>query len=255
MAPVSSRFSCTDDATLDEGLAAAKSALAAGELVVLPTDTVYGLAADAFEPAAVRRLLEAKGRDRDMPPPVLVASPTTLDALATDIPSYLRDMISELWPGPLTVICHQQPSLSWDLGDTRETVAVRMPDNPYALALLKQTGPLAVSSANTSGEPAAEDIEAAELMLGDAVAVYLDGGPAAGAVPSTIVDVTGRTPRIAREGAVPASVLAEYHIALAPKAVPEADELPETEEAPEAEEVREDDEVDTGPPAPEKGVG
>ena len=126
-----------------------------GELVVLPTDTVYGIGADAFDPDAVRRLLAAKGRGRDMPPPVLVSAPTTLDALAVGVPSYARALIDELWPGPLTLVCRQQPSLQWDLGDTRGTVAVRMPDHAVALELLARTGPLAVSSANRTGLPAA----------------------------------------------------------------------------------------------------
>lgn len=207
---MSRRFCCDDGAELDRGLAAALEALRGGELVVLPTDTVYGLGADAFEPAAVRRLLRAKGRGRDMPPPVLVSSPTTLDALATDVPGYVRNMVAECWPGPLTVICHQQPSLSWDLGDTRETVAVRMPDDRRALALLKQSGPLAVSSANTSGQPAATSVDEAEKMLGDAVEVYLDGGPSAGEVPSTILDVTGTRGRVVRSGALSVQRLREF---------------------------------------------
>ncbi|MGH3425889.1 MAG: L-threonylcarbamoyladenylate synthase [Nocardioidaceae bacterium] len=207
---MSQRFSCADEAELDRGLAAAVEALRAGELVVLPTDTVYGLAADAFEPEAVRRLLRAKGRGRDMPPPVLVSSPTTLDALATGVPGYVRDMVSECWPGPLTVICHQQPSLSWDLGDTRETVAVRMPDDKFALALLKQSGPLAVSSANTTGQPAARSVDEAEEMLGDDVEVYLDGGRTTSDVPSTILDVTGTHGWVVRQGALPLERLREY---------------------------------------------
>lgn len=209
-APEQRRFSCEDDDELDRGLEAAKAALAAGNLVVIPTDTVYGVAADAFQPEAVSRLLAAKGRGRDAPPPVLVAAPTTLDALAVDIPSWVRDMVSALWPGPLTVICHQQASLSWDLGDNRETVAVRMPGDENALALLKQTGPLAVSSANTTGEPPAQDVDTAEQMLGDSVEIYLDGGPTASGVPSTIIDVTGRIGRVVRLGAIPLERLREF---------------------------------------------
>lgn len=181
------------------------------QLVVFPTDTVYGIAADAFEPAAVRNLLRAKGRGRDLPLPVLVAAVSTLDALATNIPGYARDMVDELWPGGLTLVCRQQSSLSWDLGDNRETVAVRVPDNEYAIALLKKTGPLAVSSANTHGDPAATDVDAAEEMLGDKVAVYLDGGTCAGSTASTIVDVTGPDPRVLREGAVSLERLKEFN--------------------------------------------
>lgn len=205
------KFDCSIDEEFDRGLEAAQQALEDGKLVVLPTDTVYGLAADAFSAAAVQRLLDAKGRTRQMPPPVLVGAPTTLDALAVEIPTYLRTMVAELWPGPLTVICRQQPSLNWDLGETRNTVAVRMPNDPRALALLKQTGPLAVSSANTTGEPAAQTVDEAELMLGESVAVYLDGGPTESRVPSTILDVTGMTPRILRAGAIDLATLHTYN--------------------------------------------
>src|SRR5690349_9137529 len=102
---------------------AAALAIQRGQLVVLPTDTVYGLAADAFDPDAVARLLDAKGRGREMPPPVLVSTATTLDALATKVPDYARALTDAFWPGPLTLVCHEQPSLRWDLGETRGTVA------------------------------------------------------------------------------------------------------------------------------------
>jgi L-threonylcarbamoyladenylate synthase len=193
----------TDDATEREtGVAAAALAVQRGKLVVLPTDTVYGIGADAFDATAVRGLLAAKGRGREMPPPVLVSAATTLDALAVGVPIYARELVKELWPGPLTLVCRQQPSLQWDLGDTRGTVAVRMPDHEVALELLSRTGPLAVSSANKSGMPAALDADAAEAMLGDSVEVILDAGPTAGAEPSTIVDVTGVQGRLLRLGAV-----------------------------------------------------
>jgi tRNA threonylcarbamoyl adenosine modification protein (Sua5/YciO/YrdC/YwlC family) len=209
MTSVSTRFDTSDETERETGLAEAALAVQRGRLVVLPTDTVYGVGADAFDPAAVRRLLAAKGRGREMPPPVLVSTPTTLDALAVGVPSYARALIQELWPGPLTLVCRQQPSLQWDLGDTRGTVAVRMPDHEVALQLLARTGPLAVSSANRTGLDAATDADQAESMLGDAVDVVLDGGPSAGPVPSTIVDVTGQTGRVLRLGAVPLERLQE----------------------------------------------
>lgn len=208
------KFDCSDDADFAKGLDAAATALSQGELVVLPTDTVYGVAADAFNPQAVQRLLNAKGRSRQMPPPVLVPSPATLEALAADIPSYARAMVAALWPGALTVVFHQQASLRWDLGVTRETVAVRMPDDDRALALLKRTGPLAVSSANTTGLPAATTAEDAQSMLGEAVSVYLDGGPARIGEASSIVDVTGSVPRLLRAGAIPVERLAAFNSAL-----------------------------------------
>lgn len=221
------KYDCSVDDEFDRGLLAAQAALEEGKLVVLPTDTVYGLAADAFSPRAVQNLLDAKGRGRDMPPPVLVGSPTTLDALAVDIPTWLRTMVEALWPGPLTVVCRQQASLTWDLGETHNTVAVRMPDDRRALALLKQTGPLAVSSANTTGSPAAQDVDAAERMLGARVAVYLDGGPTASGTPSTILDVTATTPRVLRQGAIPLEVLHQFNNTIEPAETPAAPEAPE----------------------------
>jgi tRNA threonylcarbamoyl adenosine modification protein (Sua5/YciO/YrdC/YwlC family) len=200
--PAAQRFSTADETEREAGIANAALAVQRGRLVVLPTDTVYGIGADAFDAEAVRRLLAAKGRGREMPPPVLVSAPTTLDALAVGVPSYARALITELWPGPLTLVCRQQPSLQWDLGDTRGTVAVRMPDHEVALELLARTGPLAVSSANRTGLPAATDADEAERMLGRKVAVIIDSGPTPGSVPSTIVDVTGPTGRVLRLGAV-----------------------------------------------------
>jgi tRNA threonylcarbamoyl adenosine modification protein (Sua5/YciO/YrdC/YwlC family) len=196
------RFRTTDKDEREAGVANAALAVQRGGLVVLPTDTVYGVAADAFDPAAVRRLLAAKGRGREMPPPVLVSAATTLDALTVGVPTWARELIKELWPGPLTLVCRQQPSLQWDLGDTRGTVAVRMPDHDVAIELLLRTGPMAVSSANRSGRPAAQDADAAEEMLGASVDVILDAGPTPGPVPSTILDVTTTPGRVLRLGAV-----------------------------------------------------
>lgn len=191
--------------TEDERAAAVEAAALAvqqGELVVLPTDTVYGIGADAFDPVAVRDLLAAKGRGREMPPPVLVSSATTLDALAVRVPGYARALVEAFWPGPLTLVCHQQSSLQWDLGDTRGTVAVRMPDHEVALAILERTGPLAVSSANKTGLPAATDADRAIEMLGDDVAVVVDAGTSPGGEASTIVDCTGPQGRVLRRGAL-----------------------------------------------------
>lgn len=207
MNPVSTRYDASDPAQLEAGLTAATTAIRAGELVVLPTDTVYGLAADAFDPAAVRRLLDAKGRGRDMPPPVLVGSTATLDALATALPRWARDLVEHYWPGPLTIVVREQSSLQWDLGEARGTVAVRMPHDPVAVELLGRTGPLAVSSANLTGRPAATDADQAAEMLADQVSVILDGGPTADDRPSTIVDCTAARPRVLRVGAVPVEEL------------------------------------------------
>ncbi|QYF74033.1 L-threonylcarbamoyladenylate synthase [Cryobacterium sp. PAMC25264] len=194
-------YDCSVDAELATGMRLARSAIGRGALVVIPTDTVYGIAADAFNPEAVQRLLDAKGRDRQSPPPVLIPGIPTLDALATDVPEPVRALVAEFWPGGLTVVLNAQPSLVWDLGETQGTVALRMPRNRVALDLLAETGPLAVSSANISGLPAAIDVIGAEDMLGESVAVYLDGGVAGldydaigdrpGDTSSTIIDATG----------------------------------------------------------------
>jgi len=204
------RFDCADDGMLEAGLDAAVSEVRGKRLVVLPTDTVYGVGADAFEGSAVRRLLRAKGRGRDMPPPVLIAEAGILDSLASGLPAYAREMVEALWPGPLTLICTQQPSLSWDLGDNRGTVAVRVPAHPVAIALLERTGPLAVSSANRTGLPAAHTVAEAEEMFGDKVRVYLDDGPRSTSVASTILDITGPRPRVLRRGAVTVVQLREF---------------------------------------------
>jgi tRNA threonylcarbamoyl adenosine modification protein (Sua5/YciO/YrdC/YwlC family) len=181
---------------------AAVDAIEAGDLVVLPTDTVYGIAADAFKADAVQRLLDAKGRGRDMPPPVLISVVESLDALATDVPDAGRKLCEAFWPGPLTVICHAQSSLMWDLGDTQGTVALRVPDHENTRELLSRTGPLAVSSANLSGQAAALDVYDAEAQLRDSIAVYLDGGEVTGGQPSTIVDLTSEVPHVVRIGAL-----------------------------------------------------
>jgi L-threonylcarbamoyladenylate synthase len=202
---VSERYPTQTDEEREAAIEAASLAIQRGGLAAIPTDTVYGVAADAFDADAVRDLLAAKGRGRDMPPPVLVSSATTLDALAVRVPAYARALVEEFWPGPLTLVCPAQPSLPWDLGDTRGTVAARMPDHDIALEILERTGPLAVSSANRTGMPAATDADQVEEMLGDAVEVLVDAGPSPmGEVPtpSTIVDVTGERPRVLRLGAL-----------------------------------------------------
>lgn len=205
---MSSLFDCRDDSQLLPGLREARRAIGRGELVVLPTDTVYGVAADAFNGAAVQRLLDAKGRGRQSPPPVLVSGLNTLRALVADVPEPVERLVEEFWPGGLTIVLPAQPSLTWDLGETHGTVAVRMPANRFALELLEETGPLAVSSANLTGKSAAVLIDEAQAMLGDSVSVFLDGGPSATGISSTIVDATslvgGADPvvRILRRGAV-----------------------------------------------------
>lgn len=199
-------YNCTNDDQRVEGLAHAQKAIAAKQLVVMPTDTVYGVAADAFSPQAVATLLAAKGRGRSMPPPVLIPRIGTMEGLATDIPDDARKLAEKYWPGPLTLIFHAQPSLTWDLGETLGTVALRVPDDQLALDLMATTGPLAVSSANRTGQDAAQSAAEARTQLAESVEVYLEAGfrPVEGTdpVPSTIVDATGLRLRVVREGAI-----------------------------------------------------
>lgn len=183
-------YDCSKDTDLLTGMRLAKVAIGRKELVVVPTDTVYGLAADAFSPEAVQKLLDAKGRGRQSPPPVLIGNIAALEGLAHEVPAIAHKLAEVFWPGALTMILKSQPSLTWDLGETKGTVALRMPDHKIALALLQETGPLAVSSANLTGEPAAITAAQAEGYLGASCSVYLDGGPSPKGEASTIIDLT-----------------------------------------------------------------
>lgn len=173
-----------------------------GDLIVLPTDTVYGIGADAFSSDAVADLLDAKRRGRDMPPPVLIPRAETLYGIASDVPDDAMKLVDEFWPGPLTIICNAQMSLDWDLGETHGTVGVRMPDDATALALLHQTGPLAVSSANLSGLPPAATAAEARDQLDESVSLYLEAGHVGGGESSTIVDATTSPMRVLRRGGI-----------------------------------------------------
>lgn len=195
-------YDCSVDSDLLTGMRLAKVSIGRKELVVLPTDTVYGLGCDAFSPEAVASLLAAKGRGRQSPPPVLISDLAALDALATDVPAIAKKLAEVFWPGALTLILKAQPSLSWDLGETKGTVALRMPDHKIALALIAETGPLAVSSANLTGEPAATTASEAEKYLGDKVKVYLDGGPSPKGESSTILDLTSVEEETLEDGSV-----------------------------------------------------
>jgi L-threonylcarbamoyladenylate synthase len=195
-------FHCSREDERESGIEAAVVAVLRSELVVLPTDTVYGVGADAFSAVAVAALLAAKGRDRTMPVPVLVGSQHMVDALVDQLPDSGRALIEAFWPGALTLVVRHTSHLAWDLGETLGTVAVRMPDSEIARELISRTGPLATSSANRSGHPPATTMLDARLQLGASVAVYLDGGPSADSLPSSIVDVTGDVPRVLRAGAI-----------------------------------------------------
>jgi L-threonylcarbamoyladenylate synthase len=223
MSPV---YDCTTEEGRAEGVAKAVEAVRAGEVVVLPTDTVYGIGADAFSAEAVASVLAAKGRGREMPPPVLVPSVRTVDGLAMQVPAWARDLIEKFWPGPLTLVFRAQTSLMWDLGETNGTVALRMPQDDIALAVLTEVGPMAVTSANLTGQPPATTVTDAAAQLGAAVSVYLDGGPARGTEVSTILDCTGLTPVVLRAGAITQEQIDEVLTPVPEDGDDEAIELP-----------------------------
>ena len=202
-------FDCVDPDQRSVGITSAVGALKGGRLVVMPTDTVYGVGADAFDSTAVAALLAAKGRGRDMPVGVLVGSWHTIEGLVYTMPDGARDLIRAFWPGALSLVVTHAPSLQWDLGDARGTVMLRMPLHPVAIELLREVGPMAVSSANVSGRPPASDAAEARSQLGDLVDVYLDAGPSRQQAASTIVDLTGDAPCLLRAGPVSAERIAE----------------------------------------------
>jgi len=229
-------FDCRTVAERDRGIEAAIAGIERGDLVVLPTDTVYGIAADAFKPWSVSALLNAKGRGRHVPPPVLVGSRQTLDGLVFSLPREARDLVEAFWPGALTVVVEQASTLQWDIGDNYGTIAVRMPLHPVALEVLQRTGPLAVSSASRIGMPPAVTAAEARDQLGYAVSTYLEAGPCSDPIPSTIVDCSGPVARVLRDGAIPFEKLREVvpHIQPFVLAQPFLPGLPELPAGPES---------------------
>lgn len=234
------RYDCLDPEERAQGMREAAAAVRRGDLVVMPTDTVYGIGADAFSPLAIAALLRAKRRGRDMPPPVLVGTVGAAQALIEDLGPYGKDLIEEFWPGALTIICRANRTLSWDLGETKGTVAVRMPEHEVALELLKLTGPMAVSSANLTGNDSPTTATAAQAQLADAVEVYLDAGACPKGQASSIVDLTGSIPRLLRDGAIPPDRLREVGGAL----------MTEEDEFIDATEIEARDADDAGPKTP-----
>lgn len=202
-------YHCLEPDEREAGLSAAVDAVQAGQCIVLPTDTVYGIGADAFNNDAVAKLLATKRRGPDMPVPVLVGSWTTIQGLVREFSDTAKILVEAFWPGGLSIVVPEAPSLPWNLGDTRGTVLLRMPNQPLALELLQRTGPMAVSSANISGNPPALNAANAKQQFGDAVGIYLDGGDAQVGEPSTIVDISGPQPLILREAAISAERIGE----------------------------------------------
>lgn len=197
------RIACADGARRDKAVAAALAAVRRGDLVILPTESVYALATDAFSRRGVAALREAKGYDEQVPLPVFVGARATLGGVAARVSDEARALIEAFWPGPLTVLLPPQPTLAWDL-PSDAPLAVRMPLHPVALALLAQSGPLVATTANAPGVPAPTDVDDAVLQVGDAAALALDAGPLTDddGLPSTIVDLTGPVPRVVRAGAI-----------------------------------------------------
>jgi tRNA threonylcarbamoyl adenosine modification protein (Sua5/YciO/YrdC/YwlC family) len=197
------KFSMNNEMERKDGITAAIAAAKRGDLVVLPTDTVYGLGTDAFSQKGPQKLIAAKGRDRNMPIPVLVGHVKALDGLAQRVDGVTKALAEAFWPGALTIVVKAQPTLRWDLGETNQTVALRMPLNPIAIELLNAVGPMAVSSANKTGQPAATNVDEAIAQLGEDVTIYLDGGQTPGNIASTIVDVSSGEIKLLRQGAIP----------------------------------------------------
>ena len=206
---MSAIYNCLDPQVRDDAVRAAADAVRAGRCVVLPTDTVYGIGCDAFNNDAVAPLLATKRRGPDMPVPVLVGSWSTIQGLVREFSDTAKTLVEAFWPGGLSIVVPEAPSLPWNLGDTRGTVLLRMPNQPLALELLQETGPMAVSSANISGNPPAQTAAEAKAQFGDAIGVYLDGGEAEVGTPSTIIDISKPQPVILREGAIPAERIGE----------------------------------------------
>ena len=183
-------------------LARAGSYVRDGRILVVPTDTVYGIGCAADNPEAVAAVLAAKGRGRQMPPPVLIASVDAIDLLCVDVPDAARTLARAFWPGGLTLILRARPDLGWDLGETGGTIGVRMPNQDALLRLLRDFGPMAVTSANLTGQPPATSVEAAIGYFGARVGAYLDGGPTQGSTASSIVDFAHDAPRALRLGTI-----------------------------------------------------
>ncbi|MBV7281515.1 MULTISPECIES: L-threonylcarbamoyladenylate synthase [unclassified Corynebacterium] len=202
-------FDCSQDDKRELGVRTAAAEVAEGKLVVLPTDTLYGLGCDAFNNQAVNQLLATKRRGPDMPVPVLIGSWDTVRGLVHTYTPNAQRLVEAFWPGGLSIVIEQAPSLMWNLGDTRGTVMLRMPLHPVAIELLRATGPMAVSSANISGQPPATTVVDAKQQLGNAVSTYLNGGECAMGQPSSIVDLSGNKTRLLREGAISAERIAE----------------------------------------------
>jgi L-threonylcarbamoyladenylate synthase len=199
--------SASGDPVPESAVELAVKALASGQVVAIPTDTVYGLGADPFTTGGADRLFLLKRRPREMDLPVLVADEEQAFDLATAVPAPARALMERFWPGALTLVLPRRPDLQADLGADEATVGVRCPAHPVPLALCRAHGPIATTSANLHGEPTVTTAAELAALFGEAVAVVLDAGPCEGA-PSTVVDCTGAEPKLLREGRIPWAAVA-----------------------------------------------
>lgn len=175
--------------------------LKSGGLVAFPTDTVYGVGTLAFDNAAIESIYTAKDRPIEKAIPILIGEMSDLDKVAVDIPNMARIFASRFWPGPLTCVVPKKQTLPLAVSAT-STVAVRIPDHPDARALLIAAGPMAVTSANISGQPSPVTAMEVFNQLNGRIPLILDGGTTPGGIPSTLVDCTGEQPIILREGPI-----------------------------------------------------
>ena len=188
-------------ANREDAIPQALQILKRGGLVAFPTDTVYGVGALVYDAVAVESIYSAKDRPVEKAIPVLICGPEDLEKVAADVPPIAAKLAARFWPGPLTLVVPKHPNLP-DVVSAAPTVGVRVPDHPVARALLRAAGPMAVTSANISGEASPKTVEEVSLQLNGRIPLILDGGETPGGVPSTVVNCLGTEPVILREGPV-----------------------------------------------------
>ena len=195
-----------DDLHINQAIATLK----AGGVVAFPTDTVYGVGVDPFQPEAVRKLYEVKGRPIDKPIPILVGSVSDVECIAQNLPPSFSLLAEQFWPGGLTLIVEAK-ALPPEVTAGGNTVGVRMPDHPLALALLQRFGgAIATTSANKSDEPPATSAEEVQSELGELISIILDGGQTATRIASTVLDLSVSPPEIRRQGGISMDQLAPF---------------------------------------------
>ena len=198
-------------ATSLKAIKLARRLLREGEVVAFPTDTVYGLGANAFERFAVQQIFAIKERPRDKALPVFISQINDLNLVAQHVPNHAWSLLQVFWPGDLTVVLPKNPALPNDVTAGEKTIAVRVPDHPVCRELVIQVGrPLAVTSANLSGQPTPTTAQAVAAQLRGRLPLILDGGPSPTTQPSTIIDLSVSPPRLLRQGRLTLEMLREY---------------------------------------------